>query len=426
VSDAPRDLSVVRKPLTNTAIDALKPGHELKDDRVPGLSVRANGSSKSFLLYYRFKGQPRRPKIGAWGVLSIADARTLARGMLARVAAGEDPSADRQRERLDPILNDLWDRCEIEHWCRGKSWDAEAKRIYEKDIKPVLGTKRVKAISIEDAKDVRDRLADRPIQANRAIAVLSKMLNLAETFGPEGRRWRDLMSNPCQRVPRFKERHRKRFAKPAEIKDIGAILEGYAESNPNAVAFIYLLMYSGARPTELLRATPDQVERIERDGKVYGVLRIPEGKTGHRDVFLPPQALAALDRLPAKRERLVGLATTPKRVWRKIREEAGIDDLWLRDWRRTWATVGLSGGVVSKGQLGELMGHADPKTTSIYAKLIEDTSHDAAAAVADRMELFLGRSAPAAEPAGDLGQEVEAQDDRERRADYVDHDVVGI
>jgi integrase len=387
------NLGATRKALTNTAIDALRPGQELKDDRVPGLSVRANATGKSFMLYYRHMGQPRRPKIGDCKVLSLSDARAIAKAMLGRVSAGEDPSGQRQRERNDPTLDDLWARCEIEHWNRNKPWDKEAKRIYDHDIKPIMGSTRVRAVAIEDAKKVRDRLTDKPIQANRAIAVLSKMLRLAETFGPEGQRWRALGSNPCQHVPRFPAKSRKRFAKPVEIQALPAALDKYIEISPSAVAFIYVMLFSGARPSEILRAAPDQVERIERDGKPYGVLRIPDGKTGHRDVFLPPQAMAAIDRLPAKRTSLVGRTTVPKVIWHKIRKEIGADGLWARDLRRTWATVGLSNGV-AKGALGALMGHADPKTTDIYAKLIEDTAHDTSALIADRMEAMLTSSSP--------------------------------
>jgi len=410
--------SATRKFLTNTAIDALQPGQEIKDDRVPGLSVRANATGKSFMLYYRHQGQPRRPKIGAWGILSITEARGIAKQMLARVAAGEDPSGQRQRERNDPTLDDLWARCEIEHWNRNKSWDKEAKRIYDHDIKPILGSTRVRAVAIEDAKKVADKLADRPVQANRAIAVLSKMLKLAETFGREGHRWRALGTNPCQHIKRHKERHRTRFAKPAEIKALGPIIDGYIEISPSAVAYIYVMLFSGARPTEILRATPSQVDRIERDGKTFGVLRIPDGKTGHRDVFLPPQAMAVLDKLPAKRKLLVDRATVPSRIWRKIRKEAGCDGLWTRDLRRTWATVGLTNGT-PLGVLGELLGHKDENTTKIYGKLIEDKGHDTAAFIADQMDLLLGGAT--AKTLGDMSQEVEANDNGKGRADHVSH-----
>ena len=86
--------------LTNTAIDALQPGQRLKDDRVPGLEVRANAGGKSFMLYYRTRtGIVRRPKIGNYPVLTLAAAREIARGLLAQVAAGGDPSRERQAQR---------------------------------------------------------------------------------------------------------------------------------------------------------------------------------------------------------------------------------------------------------------------------------------------------------------------------------------
>jgi len=109
--------------LTNTAIAALKPGQELKDDRVPDLSVRANATAKSFMLYYRTKGHVvRRPKIGSTDVLGIAEAREIARGLLAQVAAGGDPVADRRAIRDDPTLDDLWTKVEQEHYTDATAW----------------------------------------------------------------------------------------------------------------------------------------------------------------------------------------------------------------------------------------------------------------------------------------------------------------
>jgi site-specific recombinase XerD len=52
--------------------------------------------------------------------------------------------------------------------------------------------------------------------------------------------------------------------------------------------------------------------------------------------------------------------------------------------RRTFATVALSNGVPI-GQVGELLGHASTQTTKIYAKLLEETAHAAAAKTAGLM-----------------------------------------
>lgn len=376
--------------LTNTAIDALLPGQELKDDRVPGLSVRANKTGKSFMLYYRTRtGIPRRPKLGSCATMSLADARDLARNWLGQVSAGGDPGGEFKAARGEPTMADLWRSCEKEHYCSGKAWDAEAKRLFTVHIKPRIGTVRVRDIAYADVDRLHKAFRDRPILANRILSLLSKMLNLAE-------RWemRDLNTNPCPRVERFREKHRRRFANTAELGKIGAVLDRYAEDpvHLTGVAFLYLMLFSGARPSEIANATPAMLERHVKteDGvtTVYGVLRIEDGKTGQRDVFLPAQAMAILDKLPARRQHLAGRPNLPRRLWRALRKEVGCTDLWVRDMRRTFATVGYSSGV-DKKVMGNLLGHASPATTEIYAKLMEDPAHAAAAATAAEVERLL-------------------------------------
>lgn len=385
--------------LTNTAIDALLAGAELKDDRVPGLSARRHKSGVSFMLYYRTRtGIARRPKIGDYGTLTIAVARDIARDMLAKVAAGQDPVAERNTARGEPTMDDLWAKCAAEHWNGGKDWDREAKRLYETRLKPKLGKDRVRSISYDGLNKIHDSLSATPVEANHVIAVASKMLSLAEKFGPEGAKWRDLNSNPCALIERYVIPKRRRFATPAEIAKLGAVLDRYAEHphHVTGVAFLYILMFSGARPSEIERALPKQLERVVRDGAAYGVLRV-DGKTGQRNVFLPPQAMRVIDKLPVGRARLADRKTMPKRLWELVRTEIDAPDLWARDLRRTFGTVALSSGTATLDQLSELLGHASRQTTMIYAKLMEDPAHAAAAGTAGRMEQLLGGSKVGAE-----------------------------
>lgn len=388
--------------LTNTAIDAMAPGVELKDDRVRGLSVRRHASGRSFMLYYRTRaGAQRRPKIGDYPLLSLAKAREIATNMLIRVAAGEDPSADRAADRTAPTMDDLWERCQREHWNSGKAWDREAKRLYEKHVSPAHGRTKVRDFTYDDAAAVKENLKDTPSDANHTIAVLSKMLGMAEKFGPSDRKWRDLGSNPCQHVERFPARKRKRYAKPHEISEVAVLLEAEAVKHPEQAAFVYLLIFSGARPSEIVNAEPHQIERHEKDGVLYGVLRL-HGKTSDatgddRCVFLPPQAMTAIAKLPKEgirlrhrdgtrgRHTITGLSGVPRGLWKRIKP----DGMWIRDWRRTFATVALSNNVPI-GKVAELLGHASVQTTKIYAKLMDEEAHAAAATVAGRMETIMG------------------------------------
>jgi integrase len=378
--------------LTSSAIRRLPSGAELKDTTVPGLSVRAHGSGKSYLLYYRTRGgKVRRPKIGDCDAITLTEARAIARDMLAQVAAGGDPAGQRAAARKEPTLNDLWDRCELEHWHRGKQWDKEAKRIYDRYIRPRHGSDKVTSIGYGEIHKIHASMAAEPFQANRVVAVIGKMLKLAE-------RWemRPIGSNPCPHIARYREPSRRRYARPDEIAKLGPILDRLAPENPSGVAFLYLLLFSGARPSEIENGTPAMLERLKRvegEGEntrtvVYGVLRLDDGKTGQRDVFLPPQAMTVIDRLPANRKHLAGRGHLPRKLWERVRDEAGCPDLWARDMRRTFATVGYSTGV-DKRVMGNLLGHASPQTTEIYAKLMEDPAHAAAAKTAEAIEKLL-------------------------------------
>lgn len=392
----PKQIQTSRKlTLTNTAVKAAMPGETLWDVDVPGLHLRVTESKKSFYLYFRTKlRDERRPKLGDARILSLAQARENARAMLAEVAAGKDPIADRTAAIAEPTMDDLWTECAKKHWNKGRQWDKDADRLYHRNVAPKLGRLRVRAITYDDVDGVAKALVKTPTESRNTTAVLSKMLNLAE-------RWkhRAVNTNPCTLLERPPARKRRRFATRAEIGIIGPLLEAeaaraatlkhrhVAADVTSSVAFLYILMFSGARPSEIERATPQQLERVTVDGTACGILRLPEGKTGHRDVFLPAQAMHHIDKLPKGTRTLLN-RKMPRRVWGRVRKKAGCADLWARDWRRTFATVGMSNGLTA-GAVGELLGQKSAQTTKIYAKLMEDPALAAANMVAGHLETML-------------------------------------
>jgi integrase len=374
--------------LTAPSLNAMKPGDRLKDTLVAGLEARRHPTGTSFLLYYRTRqGVARRPKIGSYPTISIAQARDIARGLLVQVAAGNDPMASREQERQEPTMALLWDRCEQEHWHQEQKWAREAKGIWLRVLAPKLAKTKVSALTYTDIQAIHATLSKTPNAANRALAVASKMLSLAERWGmrPPG-------SNPCALVQRFQEKKRRRYAAPDEILKIGSALDKLAANPEHAtgIAFLSVLMFSGARPSEIERATPSQLEPAPGGA---AVLRIEKGKTGERAVYLPAQAVAALARLPKDREKLCGRATVPRRLWKAVLKESGVKGLWARDLRRTFATLALTNGV-SLSQVGELLGHKSAQTTKVYALLMEDAAHKAAAGVAQSISALIGASGP--------------------------------
>lgn len=377
--------------MNNATIKSSPAGATVWDDKVKGLHLRALASKKTFYLYYRTRaGVERRPKIGDFGSFTLHQAREMARNILERVAQGEDPSAQWAVSKIEPTVADLYARVRTERWGDDRPWSKEVERMWQRELAPHFEAMRVSAVSVDDIEDWHRRNKDRPYLANRALAVLSRLFRRAERY-----RWRAAGSNPCNGVERFTERKRARFARPEELARLGPALAAEAEAHPQAVAFLCLLLFSGSRPQAIAKARWDQLTVVEMEGRRFGVLEF-EGKsttvTGELErVYLPPEAMAVIDRLPRTTGTITGLGAVPRAVWGRVRERAGCPDLWARDFRRTFATVGMSIGH-DKGVIGRLLNHHSAQTTDVYARLLDDKRREAAASTAAAVARMLRKT----------------------------------
>jgi hypothetical protein len=169
--------------LTPSAIAAAKPGDILRDPVVPGLHLRVTAQRKSFYLYFRTKsGDERRPKLGDHNVLTLAQARQVAKDMLLQVANGRDPMSERHARQDAPTVAVLAERYWERHASKQKA-SRDVRRHLDRYILPLLGTKRAADIVYTDAERLHAHVAaGAPIQANRVMATFSKMLSLAERW----------------------------------------------------------------------------------------------------------------------------------------------------------------------------------------------------------------------------------------------------
>jgi integrase len=340
--------------------------------KIPGLKLRtrANGSG-SWMLYYVTKdGVERRPKLGDAAVLTQRDAEKLARALLLDVAAGKDPIAEREGRRAAPTVAALAVRYWERH-AREQKASRDSRRHLDDYIVPLLGKIKVVDIAYADCEKLHDIVAcTAPIQANRVLATFSMMLSLAE-------RWemRPLYSNPCLRVKRTTESKRRRYMTDAEAPKIGAALRAHEAADPASVAFLWLLILSGARRGEIARAKWSDI--------TGALLHLPDGKTGARDIHLPVQVLELLAKLPRTDEGTITGIADPTKLWQTIRVKAGCVDLRIHDLRRSFASVGVSAGLTMR-QIGQLLGHKNESTTAGYAYLMTEAANEAAGKIADR------------------------------------------
>lgn len=387
----------MRHRITKRSVDALKPapdGREavIWDSEVKGFGIRAQrGGSKSYIIHYRAgigRGAPvRKVTIGKHGSPWTPEAaRREARRLLGLVEGGADPAAEKLARAQAPTIADLAERFLAEHAepKRKGSTAGEYRRLLDRLILPALGKRRVTEVTRPDIAKLHHSLRATPYQANRLLAVLGKMFNLAERWGlrPDG-------SNPCRHVEKFGERKRERMLSPTELARLGDTLAAF-EGSPYAVAAVKLLVFTGARLGEVLGLRWEWID-FER-----GEARLPDSKTGAKTLHLPPPALAVLADLPRLDPNpyvIVGYKCGAAMVnlekpWRVIRAAAGLHDVRLHDLRHAFAIVAASSGM-GLPIIGKILGHAQPATTARYAHLASDPVKAAAAAVAGKIAAAL-------------------------------------
>jgi integrase len=368
------------------------------DDQLAGFGVKVLPSGRRrYVCKYRLgggrAGRDRWYLIGTHGQLTCDQAREMAMQILSAVARGQDPQSDRMAAREAPTLLDLWHRYSTEHLPRKKASsgidDIQKARDY---ILPRLGRRKVAEVTRADVHDLHRELADRPYQANRVLALLSKMLNLAEAWGyrPDG-------SNPCRHIEKYKERARQRYLSNDELRRLGVALDELEANSAHGVyaaAAIKLLLLTGARVNEVLQARWDWID-WDRSSIV-----LPDSKTGPKPLFLSNPALVVLRDLSARPEAATSafiikgrLAGKPlvnlAKPWKGLCRAAELDGVRIHDLRHTAASIGISHGL-SLPIIGRLLGHSQPQTTNRYAHVDGDPALMAINAIGETIGTALG------------------------------------
>ncbi|WP_454020417.1 tyrosine-type recombinase/integrase [Azospirillum sp. Marseille-Q6669] len=381
--------------LTKRVIDAAKPiatDLMIWDTEVKGFGFKLTPAGhRSFVFLYRGPdGKQRKPTIGRFGSLTVDQARERARELAYHVSTGRDPSLERQHKRSAPKLSELCDRFLEEH-VRPKNKPKTAKdteATIRRIIVPKLGNFRVEDLTRADIAKFHGSLQKTPYHANRCLAILSKMLNLAEIWGlrPEG-------TNPCRRVEKFPEKPKNRYLSGDEVGKLAEVLVRHESSSPYLVAAIRLLLLTGLRQSEIRTL---KWSFIDLDA---GRIHLPDTKTGQHTIPITDQVratLAAIPRVSGNPWVIVGRRPDAPHqdmqpFWQKVRHEAGLDDVRIHDLRHSFASFALAGGT-SLAVIGKLMGHRNQSTTARYAHLADDVVRVGATKTADHIGSLLSQN----------------------------------
>lgn len=371
--------------LTKSLIDSAQPAEKtylLWDSAISGFGVKITPTGrKVYLMKFRTAdGRQKKPSIGVHGNITCERAREIAREWHGELAKGNDPSENRQSLRQSPTVSQLCDRFMRDHVrIHKKASSAELDEFFiEKYIKPNLGTLKTISVNRQDINRFHISHSKTPSQANRMLAALSKMFNLAEEWG-----LRPAHSNPTHGVQKYKEEKRERFLSEEEMKTLGETLETAEKEGtetPHFVALIRLLMLTGARLSEIKNAKWEWVD------EQAGLLRLPDSKTGKKVIHLSPAALEVLKGIPRLDDNPHIIAGgkpgmplhNAQKPWRRVRKKAGLEDVRLHDLRHTYASACIGQGM-PLAMVAKLLGHAQLRTTERYAHLANDPVKAAAA-----------------------------------------------
>ena len=433
-----------RKKLIKRTIDAAvyegdgKSRHVLWDSEVPGFGCRLLPSGKkSFVLSYRVNNRKRLMTLRTHGALTVDKARKQARAELAKIETGEqDPLEERQKAARGETVADLCAAYMERHGSAKKSGADDQRRI-DSYILPAWRNLKAKAIKRADVAALHSRIGKgKPYEANRVLALLSKMFELAGRWGyvPEHH------VNPARDVDRFRETKRDRWITPAELPHLAAAIN--AETNETARHALWLYLLTGVRKSELLKARWDDIDEqraelrlpdpkaerthyIPLSGPAMALLRAiprtpgnpyilpgkgPRGTTAATKAAAPahlvniskpwnrvrtaatlarwreePEVAALIDHLTEQRaatkSKHAAKDWTPTPSLAEIRAAAAaealdlpraIDDVRLHDLRRTVGSWLAQAGN-SLHLIGRVLNHSNTSTTQVYARFGEDT-----------------------------------------------------
>lgn len=392
---------IMSQRLTDTLIKALEPppsGNKIHYDAdVKGFGIRITAAgARSFVVNYRTKsGRERRYTIGAWPAWKTAAARSEASEICKRVDRGEDPLGDMQADRDAKTVRDLCERFITDHLPKTRPNTASGYRIIiDREILPAMQHRKVAEITFSDIDDLHRKITARgaAYQANRAVAVLSKMFSLAI-------RWEWRADNPARGVEKNQEEKRHRYLAPAELVKLTEALA--TTDDQQGADIIRLLLLTGARRGEVLGA------RWEQFDLMAGVWTKPGATTKQKTTHRVPLSAPARQLLDTLRQRAPADAvfvfpsrrrgedgeiiarTDIKKTWAAVCAAAGIVEerpvktrkgitrkmvepsARIHDLRHTYASLLASAGL-SLPIIGALLGHTQPATTARYSHLMDD------------------------------------------------------
>ena len=400
---------------------------EIRDSVLRGLVLRREPSGlKTWHYGYSFSGRRGRVKIGNCPALSVKSARKSATGVAARVAAGDDPAAERREQRdraresrclekrLGAFIEGPYRAWAEAHLSSHKetiaALTADFGNSVKEDRKRGAGwwNRDMDQISQEDADQWRTRqlrLGNKATTINRAWQRLRAVLGKAVD-------WK-YIAGPPLRVSKLKtdKRGRVRYLSMEERARLFAALENREEERKRKhERFNQWRMMRHRRPLPSYGAFTDYLQPLTRTLLGSGLRRKEALSLRRKDLDFELELINVPGEIAKNRQSrsvpmqpdnkeclIIWLAQSPndspddlvfpsrrgvriKRIcaaWKKLMRMAQITNFRVHDTRHDYASR-LAMAEVSLKTIAELLGHEDLTQVQRYAHLSKKHLRDSA------------------------------------------------
>ncbi len=350
---------------------------EITDRECKGLvlEVRRSGGKTYYLRYTNYRGKQRQYRIGNATVLTLYQARHIARLTLNQIATGHDPSEEKAALKQVPTFGQFIHEQYLPHVKTYKrSWTTDVSYL-KNHLLPRFANRYMDQITRQDIlKMHRERSTTGAAgSANRLLIMMRFIFNLAMRWEVPG-----IKANPCAAVPLLEENNkRERYLSSDEAR---VLYESVCKSDNQMLKYIIpMLILTGARKREVLDA---KWEDFDLDRRLW---RIPTTKLGKpRHVPISDGVLSLLGSAPrvyAVDHVFANPATGKPYVtfyvsWNTARIRAGMPEVRIHDLRHSFASLLINNGR-SLYEVQKILGHTQVKTTQRYAHLAPQTLLDA-------------------------------------------------
>ncbi|MDQ5936397.1 MAG: hypothetical protein QG574_3733 [Cyanobacteriota bacterium erpe_2018_sw_21hr_WHONDRS-SW48-000092_B_bin.40] len=380
-----------------------------RDSDLVGFGIRATCLRGTYIVERRIgkDGPNKRIELGDVGLMTLDEARRIARELLSKLVAGIDPTKAEKRNAVptlreavsDYLERDLRDstRKWYKYW--SEKWLGDWLELPITEITELMVITRNKGIDLPNpGKPAKNQSNGGKTQMAQVMALLKSVLNYAKNRYKDENGNRLLLSNPVQILVELRENHHIKPRKNSvSASQLPAYFVAVRQLEQIERAFYLFLLYSAFRYSEARLLRWSEVDLVNL------AITLPDErvKTGNgRTIPITSQLRLILETL--KKDQVDFdcehvFANTPTSAWPdykltraidSVRKQTGISDLSNHGLRRTWITHAKNHVDYNDRKL--LMGHKVDVTGDYHCTPIDDLRKPAQRAADSLTKLMTG------------------------------------